>query len=185
MITLNLLPPTQRAEIKKERIFSVIESSLCIFLIILIFIALVLFFARKTLENNLKELSSQDIKTTSEISILNEKIQEINETLEVADEIQKKTKNTSPFILEFSKTIPQGVLINSFQINTKDNSVNIKGWAKTRSDLLKFKENLEKSDKFDQVQIPLSNLLEKENIEFDFSCFFRESVANPIANNRE
>jgi Tfp pilus assembly protein PilN len=170
MITLNLLPPTQCTAIRKERIYLIIENFLSIFLVILIITALILFLAKKTLEKNLKELAIQDVQANIKTSELNKKIQAVNNTLEIIEEIQKKTKNISPFILEFSQTVPEKAKIDSLQINPKDNSVGIKGWASTRSDLLEFKENLEASGKFTKIEIPLSSLLEKENLEFDINC---------------
>lgn len=172
MITLNLLPPTQHTAIKKERIYSTVENFLSIFLVVLIVIASLLFLIKKTLEKNLSELARQGVQANIKTSELNNKIQEINDTLKVIEEIQKKTKTISPFVLEFSQIIPKEVKTTSFQVNTEDSSVKIKGLAKTRNALLKFKKNLEASDKFTDVKVPLSNLLEKEDIEFEISCVY-------------
>lgn len=176
MITLNLLPPIQRTEIKREAIYLAIENSLTVLLLVLIALALILFFAKKILENNFKELATQGIQTTIETSGLNRKIQDINGTLKIIEGIQKKSRNILPFVLEFGlptqtgQFVPEKIKINSLQINLEENTINIKGWASTRSDLLRFKENLESSDKFTGVKIPLTNLLERRDVEFDIAA---------------
>jgi len=57
------------------------------------------------------------------------------------------------------------------KIETSDYSVLLTGKAKSRDDLITFKENLEKEECFSNVNLPLSNLVAQKDVEFqiDFS----------------
>lgn len=168
-ITLSLLPPIYISLIEKEKFYQVIKKCLVIFLIALISISLVLFFAKKILERNFRVLTAQNIKIIPRIAPFNKKIQEINNTLKVVKKIQTKTKGPILFLLEFSKITPRSVKITSLQLDLENNSAKIRGQAQKRSDLLKFKDNLETSAKFTGLKIPLDTLLLKEKIDFEIS----------------
>jgi hypothetical protein len=56
--------------------------------------------------------------------------------------------------------------IDVFSISNVDYSITILGRSLTRDDLILFKEKLEKDSCFSSVDLPLSNLVDKSNIEF-------------------
>ncbi len=173
-ITLNLLPPIYISLIEKEKIYQIIKKCLVIFLIVLINIGLVLFFAKKILERNFQVLTAQNIKIIPRIAPFNKKIQEINNTLKVIKEVQTKTKDPTLYLLELSKIIPRNIKITSLQLDLENNSAKIKGRAQKRPDLLKFKNNLETSAKFIDLKIPLGTLLLKDKIDFEIDFLLVE-----------
>jgi len=56
----------------------------------------------------------------------------------------------------------------NFDLATK--TVKINGKAGERSGLLELKDNLEKSGNYSDIQFPLKNILEKENINFEINA---------------
>ena len=56
----------------------------------------------------------------------------------------------------------------TMDLKRSERTLQIVGKSKTRDDLLKFKTNLETSPLIREIQFPLSNLLLKENIKFEY-----------------
>jgi len=70
---------------------------------------------------------------------------------------------------KISEIAPAGINLTNLSYQTAQNKVVLNGQAKTREQFLNFKENLEKSQVFLEVESPLSNLINKENIDFNFN----------------
>ena len=51
-------------------------------------------------------------------------------------------------------------------LNKQKNEISLSGIAKDRDSLLELKTNIEKLDFIEKIEIPLSQLTEKENIDF-------------------
>lgn len=70
---------------------------------------------------------------------------------------------------ELYPALPAGVSINSYTINLAEKVVLVNGFSQSRDSLLTFKSNLEKSQVFAGVNIPLRTLEKKKDV--DFSIF--------------
>lgn len=66
--------------------------------------------------------------------------------------------------LTINKNISEGVVLN--QVSSDGLLVNLSGQASTRESLIAFKDKLNSADCFDNVDLPFSNLVLKENIDF-------------------
>jgi len=169
MITLNLSPKEDQISYKQERIFLVIKNSFLLFLIFLIFITIVLICAKVYLEKNLDDLvgsSYISANLTKEIKI---KVNNINTKLRQINEIQKDYYEFSKPLIALGQLIPNNIQITSLNLDKSTMQFSLKGISKTREDLLKLQNNLETSSLFKDLKFPLSNLLAKQNINFEFS----------------
>ena len=95
---------------------------------------------------------------------LKKDIKEFNQKLKTVETIQKDHIAWTNFFIKFSLLVPDDIGIYNLSLN-KDKIV-ITGLAKTRDQLLKFKENLENSSLFSEVVTPLEDLLKKEDVDF-------------------
>jgi type IV pilus assembly protein PilM len=63
-------------------------------------------------------------------------------------------------------SLPEGVKIALITINENQKKIQISGRARTRTELLRFKDNLEGSEAFSEAILPLSSLQQAENVDF-------------------
>ena len=130
-----------------------------------------------------------------EVKDLENEIENFNGHLTTIDKIQKNHLYFSQVISIFTENVPNAVQIarlNIIQPEEKKNiavqpkkssssavpppqkteekkfQININGKAAKRGDLLFFKNALEKTSCFTKIYSPLSNLVERENIDFSF-----------------
>lgn len=177
-ITLNLIPPQQKKKLKLFQVYIYLKNIIFITLIGAILIAIILSLAKIILQNNFNKTINQTYLTVGINKFYNFEIKEFNQELKQVAEIQKQYIPYLNFILSFTDLVPQEVTFQKLNLNDKS-ILQIKGLADTRDDLLNFKNNLEKSNLFDNFTIPLENLLEKENVEFELNLkLFLEQIKN-------
>lgn len=165
MISLSLLPKKTLNTLRRERIYQHLTVSLIIFLIGLSVIALNLWMAKNILEDNLSLYKDTIIKKQELIK----RIQSVDAKLKIINDIQSEHVNFSEILVVLSKLTPPDCQIKNFIFNKEKKEFTVKGWAKTRQNLLDFQNNLSKSGVFIGVESPLSNFLRQENIDFEFS----------------
>lgn len=177
-IKLNLLPPYREEEIKKNKHFRlIVRLELIMFLFVLISFVF-LFGLSYILDLNLEIVSretefSQDKKQLDDIKKYDEKFSQTNLELEKISKIKKDQLYWSNLFYKINQLIPQGVSMQD--ISTKDYSVFLIGKAEKREDLVAFKENLEKDNCFSLVNLPLSGLVSKNNIDFQIDLSINEN----------
>ena len=165
MITLNILPPTKKEELRLNNLYMATKNLIILILILTILAAIALLFTKMTLQNYFNNIVEQTTLTTKYTKVFSKDIRDLNRDLKAVEKIQNDHTYWTKFFIKFSPLVPDDIGIYSININ--QNKILITGQARTREQLLQFKDNLEKSDLLDEVTIPLENLLKKENIDFD------------------
>jgi len=142
-----------------------------IFLIFLFiaFLALIWFFVliqlksySTNLENTKTSFQGQSIENQQKL------IKEFNEKLDKINNIQQKQKSYYSVLSNLSTLVPGGVRIDALAIEESGEG-RISGFANQRTQLLLFKEALEKSNYFEKIENPLSNLTKQSGINFYFT----------------
>jgi len=164
MIDLSLLPKKEKNILLRERLYQFIAIALVIFLIGLSIVSLELSWAKQLLKNN---FPSYDLSFNKNKEIV-EKIRNINRKLQAIDKIQSNYLEISPILVAFSKIYSDNLQIKLFTIDQNKKEFQIKGWSKNRETLLNFKNELKNILLFKKTEAPLSNLLKRENIDFEF-----------------
>lgn len=181
MLKLNLISPEYKKNIKMKQILHDVKNLSLYVTLIVVVSATILLIARLILEDNFAETIGQ----TSLISrnpAENKTNIEINKKIELAKQVQSDYIAWSRLIINFSKLVPNGVEISSFNVNPcpkiDEWTINIVGKAANRNDFLTFKENLLKAkDLFQkEIDIPITNLFEKENINFNININIKKEV---------
>lgn len=177
-IKINLLPRENKEEIAKAGCFrAVLGWEAVIFLIISTEIAF-LFGINYLLNFNLRLVSeeknsSSDSAQYETIKYYENKFSEINSKLSKISDVSSGQIYWSELFLKLNDTVPDDVEISG--LSTKNFSVSLAGKAKTRDDLLLFKDNLSQEECFENVNLPLSNLVSKEDIVFQIDLEIKES----------
>lgn len=166
MITINLLSPSQKSELKIKRVYIAIKELIILILLFTLIIAILLLTSKYILDNSLARLIERNAYSIQENRDVVNKINIINSKIEIIGKIQKDFKKWSEFFVMFTNLTPNNISYDSVKIKYDDASIEIRGVAKNRDDLTKLKDNMTNSEVFENINLPLKNLLAKENNDF-------------------
>jgi Tfp pilus assembly protein PilN len=167
MITLNLIPPEQKTKLKNKEVYSTIKDLLLLFLLFSIIISIMLVGSKYYLQEKLTDLMNRNSVSIQSNDNINKRIIALNAKINEVYSIQKKSQKWSSLIQEIKKLTPASVTINEINISKQESSLELMGVAKTRSDLLQLKKNLDESNLFTKINLPINSLIERENNVFD------------------
>jgi Tfp pilus assembly protein PilN len=177
-IGINLLPPNKKEEIRLiERFRTVLVWEAVIFSIALIFFGFI-FGIDYVLSLNLQMVSgSQRDESTGAkyetIKYYESKFSQINVKIGKISGITTDQIYWSKLFVKLNEVTPASVELSG--LSTKDYAVFLAGRAKTRDDLILFRDNLAQEDCFQNVNLPLSDLVSKEDIVFQIDLEIKES----------
>ncbi len=168
-IYLDLLPENRkRAMARKKRFKNIIKQEMLflapviLFVFILFSVNMILGIEKEGLDRTLaiagSEGSHQDLKLYEEgFKDINEKVLDINN-------FQKNHSHWSDIIGILSGIVPNDVHLS--ELSTKDYQFFLVGKARTREVLMDFQDRMNKSECFENINVPLSNLVAKNDIDF-------------------
>lgn len=170
MVTLNLLPPREKSEVRLLYILQFTKSCLSLLLFITIIGAVVISTAFFTLETDFYPMVSGTTLMQRDTKDFSQEVRRLNMELRAIKEIQEGGVEWSKVLIQFTETIPDDIQITSLVLNKTSLKVNIRGKAKTREDVLAFQDNLENFPLFSDVIGPVSNILYPKDVEFQFNA---------------
>jgi Tfp pilus assembly protein PilN len=178
-IYLDLLPDERKQEMRRKKVFRGILRDQFLFSIPMIVFILILcdIYYVLTEQKKYSLIQAQTVDEVQEqynqLNTYEDKFKEVYALGQIMIKIQSKHLHWQQFFRELSNVVPDGVYLTNF--STKDYVVFLVGKAKVRDDLLTFKEKLESSPCFESVNVPLSDLVDKENIDFQIDLKVKES----------
>ena len=107
-----------------------------------------------------------------ELSSYEEKFKQVNAGASKLLKIQAGHFYWAEIFNKLGVAVPEGVFIANF--STKDFNIFLVGKAKNRDMLLSFKDRLEKDDCFANINVPLSNLVVKDDIDFQMDFLINQ-----------
>ncbi|MDD5396978.1 MAG: PilN domain-containing protein [Candidatus Moranbacteria bacterium] len=176
-IYLDLLPKERKKEIRRKRIFRDILreeflflSPILVFVVILLNIYYLLSFEQKT--SLAMQSSEQSQDKYQKLNAYEEKFKQVNATTTTLLKIQSGHLHWYNVFAKMEDVVPEGIDITNF--STKDYAIFLVGKAKNRDVLLGFKNKLEANGCFSNVNVPLSNLVVKEDIDFQIDFMVKD-----------
>ncbi|MBU2575557.1 hypothetical protein KKF64_00460 [Patescibacteria group bacterium] len=166
---LNLIPFAQKEQLKRERMFLLVYGITGILVIVIAFNAIMLTITRFILIDHFKKLRDDSSLVNTELLKLQGNIGKTNEKIENAEKMQTKFVKYSDLLPDFTKLIPEGIVVNFMHIDSENSNFRINGVAQDRNTLVAFKDSLESASFILNLESPLSNFLEKKDIVFRFS----------------
>lgn len=168
-IYLNLLPEERKKQIHRAKRFKLLIGQEILFLLPLMIFGVMLVFVLFLLDMQLDIIVLNNAKQSEqgayrELDEYEKTIKEFNGEVAAIKDISDKHLQWSGYLSTVAALIPEGVSISD--MSTKEYQVFLVGEAKSRESMMKFKEALEGSACFESVNVPLSNLVAKEDIEF-------------------
>lgn len=166
-IALNLLPPEKKKSIRNLYLILYLRIVIEILLIYSLLVTLPLLASRYYLNNNFRDIQEKTTSFSPEYIKINQEIKAVTQKLKNIDLIQDNFLAWTPYLIDVFKATPTStIFLKKVEFNKENKMIVIQGWAKTREDLLDYKTVLEKLSFMNNLQIPVSSLMAKENIDF-------------------
>lgn len=168
-IKLNLIPQYKKDEIAQStRLMMILRWEIEIFFIIIIFFVLLLslkYILILNLDTQISESGSKQSKERYEkVVSLDDNLKTVNTLVTLDESIQNDQFYWSKLFEKLSEIIPDGISV--IKLASKNNMILIAGMADTRDILVDMRERLSREQCFSNVNLPLSNLVSKDNVAF-------------------
>jgi len=163
MITLNLLPYSKRREIETEK-GNQLVLVFGIFSLFFLFVTVVLMLANVVMRGLITDLMFRAV------SYDQNRAEALNRKTAALNKIQENFILYTDSLIDFTKIVPSGVKIEDLMMDKTNKDIKIRGAAKSRDDLMQFKENLEESGRFLNVRLPTENMLAEGYISFEIAA---------------
>lgn len=173
MLTLNLISHEQKKEIKTKRFYESLKRIYFVFALLICLTGIIFLCADLILKNVSSQILLQNSLISKNSKNFDDKISEINQQINSASEIQKTYKTLSPILKDLAEKMPENIQLSSISISIDKSSIQLKGTAKHREDLLNLKRILEDSDKYNNIVLPLQTILRQKNISFDIAIGYK------------
>jgi len=170
MLTLNLISEELKKEIKLRHLYLFIKKINLTLIIITIVVAIILLVAKTILQLRFNNIIDQTTLVTKNNQGYNNKIKDINSKIDFVEKIQNNFIPWSNLLKTVADITPDGIGLNYLKINFAEQTIKIKGQAGLRASLLDFKQKMEATAVFKEIDFPIKNILEKENINFEINA---------------
>ncbi len=168
---INLLPSPQKEELIQEERFKIVLILGIAILAFLISLILILFSIKTSLITELGiqkiyfEQKERELKSP-QIGQLEEKITDLNLTLSKLNSFYQSQLNLTEILEKISQTLPEKTYLTTLNFNLPTSQFTLSGFSPSREILLDFKENLEKTEGFQEIYFPPANWVEPTDINF-------------------
>ncbi|MFH1522274.1 MAG: hypothetical protein ABIE43_00465 [Patescibacteria group bacterium] len=170
MLKLNLVSQELKNEIKLRHIYEMLKKANYILIAVTFFVAIVILTAKIIMQNNFNEIVEQTTLITKSSQARNTRVKEVIAKIDYIDKVQNDFIAWSFLFEDIAENVNDDVSFNFIEVNKERNEAIFKGIAKTRDGLLNLKKGLESSKVFINIDFPIQNILEKENINFEIKA---------------
>jgi len=170
MLTLNLISEELKKEIKLRHLYLFIKKINLTLIIITIVVAIILLVAKTILQVKFDNIVGQTTLVTKNNQGYNNKVKNINDRIDFVEKIQNNFIPWSNLLKTVAEITPGDINLYYLKINFEGQTIKIKGEAGLRSSLLDLKQKMEATNIFKDIDFPIKNILEKENINFEINA---------------
>lgn len=170
MIKLNIIPLPYKNEIKLKEIYRSIINLLYTIIIIVILYAILFQISKLILQINFIKTINETTFITRNSQNFGNKARDINNQITFINKIQSGSVDWVELLNLIGKNTNDDVKFSQIKINQANNTILLTGNAGTRESLIKLKESFEKFEFMSDINFPIKNLLEKNNINFEISA---------------
>jgi Tfp pilus assembly protein PilN len=169
-INLNLIPPNKKEEfLKNEQFKKVVKMEIFLTFIFVVFFGMLWVF-KYTLNTDLSitSLSQSSREKSGQYEKINQydsSFAQINSQVSQIMSIDQSQFYWSVLFSKLSALVPDGITLDG--LVTKDYGVAISGQAESREKLISFKDKLSQESCFTDINLPLSDLVDKANAQFE------------------
>ncbi len=166
MIALNLIPKEQKIALRNTRLYEAIKESLTLLFLFATIIATLLWVSRYYLEKELVDLAIANATFIASNASTDKKISELNARIQTISNVQANFISNRRLLEDLSLLAPTNVAYQEIHVYRQQNLVELTGSARTRNDLVDFKNQLSIINWIKSVDLPMASLIDKENNDF-------------------
>lgn len=177
-ININLIPQYKKDQIAHAKHLNLIVRTEVGVAMLLAFLLVFVWGLNKILDFNLNAvIASQNTESGQdrfiEIAKYQENFKTINNDISLVSKVKKDQLYWSSLFIKLSSYLTAGITITDLANNNY--SISIAGTADTRDNLIAFKDKLAGETCFSDVNLPLSNLVDQENVAFQMDFKIKEN----------
>lgn len=180
---LNLLPPERKTLLAEEHQFHVVRRLLLSWLLGIVLLSGGILMLNRTLEQ--KFASLQDAMTRLQAQSagtgsanIRATIRDINDRVQLLSAGLRTERTWSPLLAALAGLVPADVQLTQLSFE-QNGAVRLMGVAKNRDAFLQFKQRLESSPNVKDVRSPITNILTKENVQFELTASLAAAEETP------
>ena len=183
-IYLDLLPQERKDELKRKKTFAVIIRRqllflfpMAVFMVILVNTYLILGIQKDSMVATGSGQQSQG--EYKQLHVYEDAFGQTNNLVIFLSRAQNQHIYWSRLIAKISSIASDSIYLT--ELSTKDYHVMMSGKAKTRDDLIAFKEAIANSGCADDVNLPLSNLVSPANVDFQIDFTVKQGCIENVS----
>lgn len=184
-IDLNLLPPQKKKELLKSLILAHFQLMCFVCLVVAVGLVGTLVLVRGQVKRNFNDVQAAAAGMhTEKTADITEQIKQINLYLKDIKDLQNKHISWTDVVDNIMALVPPKVRLESLTME-EGGQIRLTGMAATRDDALTMLKSLRETAYLTDVVSPLSNILQKENVNFEFTMKFvppKPAEAKPAEN---
>ena len=165
-IKINLLSPEKKSYLNRIIYIQFIKNTFISIVFVFCISGIALLGGQVILQEYFGDVSSNLLVSSGLNADTNRQIQEVNTIIKKTEALQAVHYLWLQKIVEIGNAVPDKVVFSSINLNKEKKYINISGTADDRDSLLELKNNINSLDFIQNIEIPLSQLTEKENIKF-------------------
>lgn len=173
ILNLNLMSQNKKRELLiLTRINLIKKFFIYSFYILFVFFSFLLIFYYN-LDQQLISLSQNRSLINNSFAEYNQEVKELNKDIININVAGEHYQELTPKFFELIESAPQNIRLTSLSLSLDKKAIFLPGIAKDRDSLLAYEELLKKISWIKNVEIPKSQLLQKENIIFNIGIELR------------
>jgi Tfp pilus assembly protein PilN len=169
-LRLNLLTQEKKEKVFHTAQFKFVQNIFQFILIGISVAAIALLLSEQLLQRYFTNIAQNTVAIGNKYSESTKEITTINNLTKRVSEVQKKYHEITPIILSLTNTIPEGIVLNSLNIDYENRIIKFSGIADTRDNFLNFQNKLNENNNLSDIESPVSDLTKKENISFNINA---------------
>ena len=170
MITLNIVPQELKNEIQFNGIYGSIKNFMQTLTIVLILFAVSLLVIKLVMQEKLVATVNETAVIVKNTENFSSRARDINNRVGMIEKIQGDAVSWSYLVELLAKKLNDDISFSRVILNKNAASITIFGHADSRDGLLSFKQMLEETPALSDINLPIRNILEKNDINFEISA---------------
>ena len=167
---LNLLEPEKKTRLQKLIYHIFIKDILEMTLIVCAVLASALLWSYLLMIDRFSDLAQSSTLINRAYSSYNQEVKKTNQAIQQVNLASEGYTDLMPRFLELAQNLPENIRFTSLEIDRRANTVILAGVAKTRDALINYENDLKNFSWLNKPVAPFSQLLQKENVSFQFKA---------------
>ncbi len=165
--TINLLSPAKKKKVRELVTFLFIKNLLGATVFVCAVLGIALLWGWLTLVDEFGKLSQSALLVNREFSSYNQEMRKLNRIIKNVNGSGHGYYVIAPALREIAQALPGDIKLTSMELDRAGQTLFMAGIAQTRQAFLGWQETVKKIPWLERVEMPTSQLFQKENINFE------------------